>query len=102
MHLDQKQLQQLDQFFNSSKFSTEGAVITDLDGTAVHERDGKTIIHDHVKYGLEKLYELGRPIVINTLRFPLSVIRTFALEWYQISNIPIPVILLNGSSLFVT
>jgi hydroxymethylpyrimidine pyrophosphatase-like HAD family hydrolase len=48
---------------------------------------------------LKRIYEIGRPIVINTLRFPLSVIRTFALDWYTISNAPIPVVLLNGSQL---
>jgi hydroxymethylpyrimidine pyrophosphatase-like HAD family hydrolase len=89
----------LDGFLNKSRFITNGAVITDLDGTAVHEWEGRTMIHQSVEYGLKKLYSLGRPVVINTLRFPLSVIRTFGKEWYKISNMAIPVVLLNGSQL---
>ena len=99
MQLNAEQVIQLDEFYNNSLFMTQGAVITDLDGTAVHESGGRTIIHQSVEIGLKKIYELGRPIVLNTLRFPLSVIRTFALDWYKISNAPIPVILLNGSQL---
>ena len=90
---------ELDRFFNNSLFSTEGAVITDLDGTAVHEFEGRTIIHKSVEFGLKKMHDLGRPVIINTLRFPLSVIRTFAKDWWTISNSSIPVILLNGSQL---
>jgi hydroxymethylpyrimidine pyrophosphatase-like HAD family hydrolase len=86
-------------FFQASEFSTRGAVITDLDGTAVHENNRMTIIHHEVELGLKKIYDLGRPVIINTLRFPLSVIRTFAADWYKISSKPIPVIVLNGSQL---
>lgn len=99
MELLQEHIGQLETFFNNSKFSTHGAVITDLDGTAVHEYNGNVIIHTSVELGLKKMQHLGRPIIINTLRFPLSVIRTFGKEWYTISNAPIPVILLNGSQL---
>jgi len=42
-------------------------------------------------------YERGRPLILNSLRFPLSVIRTFGQEWYKLSNAPIPTITLNGS-----
>ena len=48
---------------------------------------------------LNRIYELGRPVVLNTLRFPLSVIRTFGKEWYKISNGVIPTVLMNGSQL---
>jgi hydroxymethylpyrimidine pyrophosphatase-like HAD family hydrolase len=57
------------------------------------------VIHKEVETGLKKIYDLGRPVIINTLRFPLSVIRTFGKEWYSISRKPIPVVLLNGSQL---
>jgi hydroxymethylpyrimidine pyrophosphatase-like HAD family hydrolase len=90
---------QLQHFFNHSKFDECGAVITDLDGTAIHEFEGKYSIPQSVQLGLDKIYELGRPVVLNTLRFPLSVIRTFAKEWYKISNAPIPTVLMNGSQL---
>src|SRR5207249_4974304 len=39
------------------------------------------------------------PLMLNSLRFPLSVIRTFGRDWYNLSNAPIPTISLNGSLL---
>ena len=99
MPLEAAQSAQLQEFFNHSKFEECGALITDLDGTAIHESEGRYSIPQSVQLGLDKIYELGRPIVLNTLRFPLSVIRTFANEWYKISNAPIPTVLLNGSQL---
>ena len=99
MPLEPAQSAQLQEFFNHSKFEECGALITDLDGTAIHESEGRYSIPQSVQLGLDKIYELGRPIVLNTLRFPLSVIRTFANEWYKISNAPIPTVLLNGSQL---
>jgi hydroxymethylpyrimidine pyrophosphatase-like HAD family hydrolase len=103
MILNEDQISRIKVFFETSNFRKEGAVITDLDGTAVHEFEGRTIIHRSVENGLKNIYNMGRPIVINTLRFPLSVIRTFAKDWYLISNASIPAILLNGSQLgFIT
>lgn len=99
MNLSAEQLILVEEFLETSDFTTRGAVITDLDGTAVHEVNGMTIIHTDVEAGLKSIYDAGRPVVINTLRFPLSVIRTFGKEWYKISNAPIPVVLLNGSQL---
>lgn len=99
MALSAGQSAQLQHFFNHSKFDECGAVITDLDGTAIHELEGRYSIPQSVELGLDKIYELGRPIVLNTLRFPLSVIRTFGKEWYKISNEPIPTVLMNGSQL---
>ena len=100
--LSAEHLNRLEIFFSNSNFKKQGAVITDLDGTAVHEFKGKTIIHRDVELGLKRIYDVGRPVIINTLRFPLSVIRTFALDWYKISNNDIPVVLLNGSQLGYT
>jgi hydroxymethylpyrimidine pyrophosphatase-like HAD family hydrolase len=103
MPLSKTQYLQLQHFFNQSAFAECGAVITDLDGTAIHEFEGRYSIPQSVELGLEKIYALGRPVIINTLRFPLSVMRTFAKEWYQVSNAPIPTILMNGSQLgFIT
>ncbi len=95
----EEKISRLSRFFECSQFNKAGAVITDLDGTAVHEFESRTIIHRSVEEGLKNIYHLGHSIIINTLRFPLSVIRTFAKEWYLISNADIPVILLNGSQL---
>ena len=87
----------LRQFINQSTFATSGAVVTDLDGTAVHEYQGKIIIPKEVELGLMRHYESGRPLLLNSLRFPLSVIRTFGQDWYRLSNAPIPTVTLNGS-----
>src|SRR5918999_246544 len=87
----------LQRFIDQSSFATAGAVITDLDGTAVHEYQGKIIIPKEVELGLMQHYERGRPLILNSLRFPLSVIRTFGQDWYKLSNAPIPTVTLNGS-----
>jgi len=87
----------LKDFIEASSFRTKGAVITDLDGTAVHEFQGKIVIPKEVEYGLLHHYRSGRPIVLNSLRFPLSVLRTFGTDWYKLSNAPIPTVTLNGS-----
>jgi hydroxymethylpyrimidine pyrophosphatase-like HAD family hydrolase len=86
-------------FLMQSRFAAEGAVVTDLDGTAVHEEHGRVYIPEPVELGLKKLYELGRPVVLNSLRFPLSVMRTFGKEWLAIANAPIPVVSLYGSQI---
>lgn len=86
-------------YVQQSDFCETGGIITDLDGTAVHEDRGRIYIPEPVQLGLKKVYELGRPLVINSLRFPLSVIRTFGRDWYTISNAPIPCVTLNGSLL---
>ena len=84
-------------FMQRSSFANKGAVITDLDGTAVHEYQGKIVIPKEVELGLMRHYERGRPLILNSLRFPLSVIRTFGQDWYKLSNAPIPTVTCNGS-----
>ena len=64
MAISDIQLRLLEEFFQHSHFMSKGAVITDLDGTAVHEDNGVTIIHRDVEMGLKKIYEAGRPVVI--------------------------------------
>ncbi len=88
---------QVQQYLEQSLFTSEGAVITDLDGTAVHEHEGRVAIPQAVEFGLKELYDQGRPVIINSLRFPLNVIRTFGEEWFRITQSPIPTISLNGS-----
>lgn len=87
----------LREFIDQSSFASSGGVITDLDGTAVHEFQGKIAIPKEVELGLMRHYERGRPLILNSLRFPLSVIRTFGQDWYKLSNAPIPTVTLNGS-----
>ncbi len=87
----------LRRFLDDSRFADAGGIVTDLDGTAVHEFEGRIVIPQPVEFGLKRLWDIGRPIVLNSLRFPLSVIRTFGQAWYNIANAPIPTISLNGS-----
>lgn len=89
----------LKKFLRESNFTATGGVITDLDGTAVHEENGRIFIPQPVEFGLKANYEAGRNIVINSLRFPLSVMRTFGKEWLAVSGAPIPAISMNGSQL---
>ena len=97
MALSQEVEAKLQRFVNESSFATSGVVVTDLDGTAVHEYQGKITIPKEVELGLMRHYEHGRPLILNSLRFPLSVIRTFGQDWYKLSNAPIPTVTLNGS-----
>lgn len=90
---------QLLAFQRTSRFAARGGVITDLDGTAVHERDGRIYVVEPVAEGLKALVDRGRPVVLNTLRFPLNVIRTFGHEWSAITAEPVPLVSLNGAVL---
>ena len=89
----------LQRFVARSRFTRRGGVFTDLDGTAVHEVEGRVLVPPTVERALQRLRDLGRPLVLNSLRFPLSVIRTFGREWYAISDAPLPLVSLNGSLL---
>jgi len=94
---------ELRQFLVESSFMAQGAVVTDLDGTIVHEDQGKIRIPVPVEAALKEIYNLGRPLLLNTLRFPLSVIRTLGPEWYRLAGNPIPLVTLNGSQIgFIT
>ena len=87
----------LDDFVRSCGFAQRGAVVTDLDGTAVHEHEGRVAIPRTVEHGLKELAELGRPLIINSLRFPRSVLATFGRAWCDITQRPIAMVSLNGS-----
>lgn len=86
-------------FALASRFRERGGVVTDLDGTAVHEENGRVFIPQPVELGLKALYDRGRPVVLNSLRFPLSVMRTFGKEWLAISGSPILIVSMNGSQI---
>lgn len=87
----------LREFLAQSDFMRHGGVMTDLDGTAVHEENGRVYVSVPMETGLKRMHDLGRAVVINSLRFPLSVIRTFGKAWYQIAGVPVPVVSLRGS-----
>jgi hydroxymethylpyrimidine pyrophosphatase-like HAD family hydrolase len=89
--------QALRAFLAESQFMQNGAVMTDLDGTAVHEENGRVYVSQPMEVGLARMHELGREVIINSLRFPLSVIRSFGREWYAISRAPVPVVSLRGT-----
>ena len=90
---------ELQRFHQASKFTHRGAVVTDLDGTAVDEREGTVFVAEAVAEGLKAITDAGRPAVLNTLRFPLNVVSTFGLAWSTITHSPLPLISLNGSVL---
>jgi len=86
-------------FLRASSFMERGAIVTDLDGTAVHEVEGRVHIPLEVEYGLKQVHERGRSVVIDTMRFPRSVLDAFGAEWYRITGSPIPLVALGGSQI---
>ena len=84
-------------FLRARPFATAGAVMTDLDGTAVHEHEGRVRVVPQVEFGLKRLRDLGRPVAVNSLRFPLNVVRTFGRAWTAITSDPLPIVSLNGA-----
>ncbi len=87
----------LTQFLSGTSFCSTGGIMTDLDGTAVHEFEGRIVIPERIAIALKTLNERGRPAIINSLRFPLNVINTFGREWYSITSAPLPMVSLNGA-----
>ena len=87
----------LQRFLAGSRFAQCGAVMTDLDGTAVHEVEGRAILSPSMELGLKQVHDAGRPVIANTLRFPLSVMRVFGAEWQRVTGAPLPLISLKGS-----
>jgi hydroxymethylpyrimidine pyrophosphatase-like HAD family hydrolase len=95
----QPESDELLQRFAETRDLERGFLALDLDGTALMEDRGKIFISAAVEKGVKAMHDLGRTVVINTLRFPLSVIRTVGEAWYQIADVPILTVLLNGSVL---
>jgi hydroxymethylpyrimidine pyrophosphatase-like HAD family hydrolase len=96
---DPAAMQQVRDFLRRSHYMERGAVITDLDGTAVHEVGGRAVIPPQVALGLKGVHDSGRRVVIDTMRFPRSVLRDFAAEWHRITGASIPLVCLKGSQL---
>ena len=90
-------LPRVQQFLQASAFAERGAVMSDLDGTAVHEVEGRVLLSPSMEIGLKQVHDRGRPVIANTLRFPLSVMRVFAGEWLRITGAPLPLVSLKGS-----
>ena len=87
----------LQRFLRDSRFFERGAVMTDLDGTAVHELEGRVTLSRSVELGLERVHATGREVLINTLRFPLSIMRAFGAEWRRASGSDMLAVSLKGS-----
>jgi hydroxymethylpyrimidine pyrophosphatase-like HAD family hydrolase len=85
--------------FVGQQDGSKALLALDLDGTALLEDRGKVFISSSVEKGVKALHDLKIPVVINTLRFPLSVITTIGQPWYQITEQPMLTVLLNGSIL---
>lgn len=87
----------LEAFLDDGRFANRGAVVTDLDGTAVLERDGRIYLPPEIESGLKGIHDGGRPVIANTLRFPRSVIRVFGDEWHRATATDLPLVTLKGS-----
>jgi hydroxymethylpyrimidine pyrophosphatase-like HAD family hydrolase len=98
MPVERGELEKLRQFFDTHDLM-KGCLALDLDGTALTEHQGRIFISPAMEQGIRAMHELKRPIIINTLRFPLSVIHTIGNAWYELADIPVPTVLLNGSIL---
>jgi hypothetical protein len=88
----------LESFLDRADFGT-GGVFLDLDGVALLEMEGQLSISGTIERGVGLLGSLGRPVILNTLRFPLTVIRDIAPEWIAVYGARIPAVLMNGSVL---
>jgi len=90
-------LAELRTFLASGRFQASGAWMTDLDGTAVIEREGRIYLPPEVELGLKHVHDRGRPVIANTLRFPLSVIRVFGDDWHRATGADLPLVTLKGA-----
>ena len=97
MPLTKQQKQQISDFSDTLDFTQRGGLMTDLDGTVIQQKDGRYFMPEPVKLGLADMYNTHCPVIINSMRFPLSVIKTFAEDWYTISKASVPLVSLNGS-----
>ena len=90
-------LMRVREFLRARGDSGAAHVITDLDGTALHEREGRVWIPGSIERGIRRIREGGGSVVVNTLRFPGSVIAVLAPEWARITGAPLPLVSLKGS-----
>lgn len=90
-------LAELRTFLADGRFDTSGAWMTDLDGTAVIEREGRIYLPPEVELGLKHVHDRGRPVIANTLRFPMSVISVFGDDWHRATGADLPLVSLKGA-----
>jgi hydroxymethylpyrimidine pyrophosphatase-like HAD family hydrolase len=97
MDAERDALQALARFVRTSAFAERGAVMTDLDGTAVHEVEGRALLSRSMERGLARVHDAGRQVLVNTLRFPLSVMRAFGPEWHRVTGDDVWLVSMKGS-----
>lgn len=97
MALTEEHKKTIQNFVSQPIFGQDGGLMTDLDGTIVLHQNGNFSIPPEVQAGLNRLYQSNCPVILNTIRFPLSIIKTFAAVLCPLAQKPIPVISLNGS-----
>ncbi|MBU6231031.1 HAD hydrolase family protein [Patescibacteria group bacterium] len=98
MSLSKEQIEKIAGFAAGSAFASEGAVVIDLDGTALSEENGRVFVSESVERGVAELIDLKRPLVFNSLRYPKAALRV-APAWLEITKAKIPAVLLNGSQI---
>jgi len=75
----------------------KSAWFLDLDGVALVEEHGNVFVSREVEQGIRDLDAQGWSVIINSARFPLSIIKSIASAWLSIYEADIPAVLLNGA-----
>ncbi len=75
----------------------KSAWFLDLDGVVLVEERGNVFVSREVEQGIRDLTSVGWSVIINSLRFPLSIIRNIGPAWLSIYGADIPAVLMNGS-----
>jgi len=97
MDTERDALRALAQFVRTSSFAERGAVMTDLDGTAVLEAERGVLLSRSMALGLKRVHDAGRQVLVNTMRFPLSVMRAFGAEWHRATGDDVCLVSMKGS-----
>lgn len=87
----------LERFVGSSDIR-KGAWFIDLDGVIFNQdKRGKITVSKEAEGGIRDMLAMGCPVIINSLRFPVSLIKSVAASWLLMFEKEIPAVLLKGS-----
>lgn len=96
MSLSPDQHQAIERFVSLSDLR-KGAWFVDLDGVIfIQEGRGKFNISEEAEHGILNTWNIGCSVIINSLRFPLSIIENLVPDWLLMYEKDIPAVLLNG------